>query len=442
MSSSKIYAAIDIGSTKITSLVAQYFPQEEQINVIGVATAPAGGIRKGQIVDIEEATESITRSVEAAERMAGYPINNALVAITAPHISSLNSAGVVAVSNPQGEIVEEDVSRVIEAARAISLPSSLEIIHVIPRQFIVDGQEGILDPIGMSGVRLEVETNIVTASLPAIKNLTRCVNEVGVKINSLVYSGFAAAESVLTETEKELGVILVDIGGTVTGVTIFTEGFPSFVKVLPVGAKNVTNDLAIGLRLSLENAEKLKIFLSEEGKKEEKLDEKKEGKKKEGEEKEGEKNEDEIDLEKAGIFDEEKKKISRLSTVDGIIRPRLDEIFTMIKEEVRESGLGGATPAGVVLTGGGAQVIGVKRSCQRILGLPVRIGTPKEISGLVDEIMNPAYTSVIGLINYAVKRKDKSETPLTLGEISRLTSKVKIGGWVKKIVDSLKPLLP
>ncbi len=436
MSRSKIISAIDIGSTKITTLIAQYFPEEDQTNVIGVSTSEANKIKRGEVKDIVEATESITRSVEAAERMAGYSISSALVSITAPHISSLNSEGVVAVSNPQGEIVQEDVARVIEAARAVSLPSSLDIIHVIPREFKVDGQEGILDPVGMTGVRLEVESHIVIASLPAIKNLSRCINEVGINIDSLVYSGFAAAESVLTETEKELGVILIDVGGTVTSVTIFTESYPHFVKVIPVGAKNVTNDLAIGLRLSLENADKLKLYLSNQ---KSKLKRKEDGTL---EKSKIDEDEDNIKLKKAGIHNEEKTKISRISTVDGIIRPRLDEIFSLIKEEIKESGLGGATPAGVVLTGGGAEVVGVKQSCQRILGLPVRIGESKEVNGLVDEIMTPAYTSSLGLIDYAVKSNYDGVDQSRLSGLGNKVKGLKVGGLLQKLIKTVKPMLP
>ena len=204
MSSSKIVSAIDIGSTKIVTLIAQYFDQDDKTNIIGACTVPAGGIRKGQVVNIEEASTSITESIEEAERMAGVSISKALVGITAPYISSINSSGVVAVSTPDKEITEIDIDRAIESARAISLPSATEIIHVTPRQFIVDGQEGIIDPRGMSGIRLEVETNIVIGSSPAIKNLNRCIKEIGgVEIQLLVYSGFAVAETVLSETEKE-----------------------------------------------------------------------------------------------------------------------------------------------------------------------------------------------------------------------------------------------
>jgi len=432
MSRSKIISAVDIGSTKITSLICQYFPEEEQTSVLGVSSVEARGIRKGQIVDIEEATESVTRSVEAAERMAGFSLKEVIVGISAPHINSINSSGVVAVSDPNKEITSQDVDRVIEGARAISVPSSSEIIHVVPRYFTVDGQEGILDPAGMTGVRLEVEANIVIASLPAIKNLTRCINDVGLNIISLVYSGFAAGETVLTETEKELGVILIDVGGGVTSLTIYSEGFPCFVRVLPIGANNVTNDLAIGLRLSLEDAEKLKNYLTKDISKQVNKD-KKNKKKVE--------KEDKIDLRKAGIVLDEKQKISRMSTVNGIIKPRLDEIFSLLKEEIKESGFGGATPAGVILTGGGAHVIGIKRSCREILGLPVRIGTPKPVSGLIDEIIDPAYASCLGLISYMVKTK-KEIVKAQLFDLSHLTKKMKVGGLVKKLSQVIKSLLP
>jgi len=440
MSRSKIFSAIDIGTTKITTIIAQHFLEEDQINVIGVANSEVDGIRKGQIVDIEKATESITKSVEVAERMAGCSVSNALVSITAPHLTSLNSLGVVAVGNPQGEIVKDDVDRVIEAARAVSLPSSVEIIHVVPREFRVDGQEGILDPVGMSGVRLEVEAHIVTAFLPALKNLSRCISEVGVNPEAIIYSGFAAAEAVLTETEKELGVILVDVGGSVTSLTIYIDGFPSFVRILPVGAKNVTNDLAIGLRLSLENAEKLKLYLSKGNQSENKDDA--EGNKVKKSKNTVEVNEDDIDLKKAGIFEEERRKISRLSTVDGIIKPRLDEIFSFIKNEVRDSGFGGATPAGLVLTGGGSQIIGIKKSSQKVLGLPVRIGFPKEINGLVDEIMTPAYASSLGLLSYAIKSHPGVISSGKNRSVSDWRQKFHFSGIIQNIVGRVKQLIP
>ena len=255
MAKNKIIAAIDMGSSKVATLVAQVREEDtSRLHVVGAASAVSRGIRKGQIVNIEEAVASIEESVEAAERMAGYNISKAWVSIGGAHIGSLNSQGVVAVAQPQGEVTSQDVQRVIEAAQAVSLPTSAEIIHVIPRSYTVDGQDGVKDPVGMTGVRLEVETHIVTGSTTALKNLAKCVGEVGCDVEGMVFSGLASAGAVLSDTEKELGVILIDICGGTTDIAIFVEGALSYSSVLPVGAKNVTNDLAIGLRVSLEGA--------------------------------------------------------------------------------------------------------------------------------------------------------------------------------------------
>ncbi|MBI1871921.1 cell division protein FtsA [Candidatus Collierbacteria bacterium] len=240
-------SAIDIGSSKVTCIVSIPDPEAGKINVVGVATTPSRGIRKGQIVDIDEATGAITDAVEAAERMAGFSINNAYVSISGDHIQSQNSKGVVAITQPHGEIEQDDVFRVIEAARAISLPNSREILHVIPREFIVDSQRGIKDPIGMAGVRLETDAHLITCSSIALKNVTKCVTDIGIDITGLVYTGLASSYSILTETEKELGVILADIGGGTTSLSIYVEGACSYSIVIPVGAKKVTDDLAIGL---------------------------------------------------------------------------------------------------------------------------------------------------------------------------------------------------
>ncbi len=262
MSKSKVIVAIDVGSSKVATLVAQIRDEEtSRLHIVGAASSVSRGVRKGQIVNIEEAVSSIEEAVEAAERMAGYNISKAWISIGGAHIGSINSQGVVAVAQPQGEVTSQDVARVIEAAKAVSLPTSAEIIHVIARSYTVDGQEGVKDPVGMTGVRLEVETHIVTGSTTAIKNITKCVGEVGCDVGGMVFSGLASAEAVLSDTEKELGVVLVDIGGGTTDVAIFVEGALSYSSVLPVGAKNVTNDLAIGLRVSLEGAEKIKIAL-------------------------------------------------------------------------------------------------------------------------------------------------------------------------------------
>ncbi|HUW24285.1 MAG TPA: cell division protein FtsA [Patescibacteria group bacterium] len=454
MNRSRIIAAIDVGSTKIATLIGQVDESRERINVVGASSIPSLGVRKGQIVNIEEAADTIVKSVEAAERMAGFSLSKTLVSVGGAHIASQNSHGIVAVAEPQGEITPEDVRRVIEAARAISLPSSREILHVIPRTYAVDSQEGVADPVGMSGVRLEVETHIITGSNTAIKNLTKCVSEVGANIEGLVFSGVAAAETVLTETEKELGVVLVDIGGGTTSVVVFLDGAPAYTAVLPIGARNVTNDLAIGLRLSIEGAERLKVALSDKVKEkvpifegrllEEETDkgEKSEEKNKKSEEKkEGERKEDEIDLNRLGIY-EETKKVSKKTLVEGIIKPRLNEIFGMVAAEIQRSGFAGLTPSGIVLAGGGAMTIGATDTCRKSLSLPVRVGMPGQVSGLIDDIMDPSFASVIGLLLYGSKKDDSLSSVNGFSKLGEIGRKIPIRGLAGKVGNFVKSFLP
>ncbi len=419
MGKTKIIAGIEMGSSKIATLVAQVnldpVTMETSINVIGASSVNSQGIKKGQIVDIEEAVEATIASVEAAERMAGYSLESAYIALGGAHVRSQNSHGVVAVSDPQGEITQNDVDRAIEAAAAISVPTSREVVHVLPREFVVDGETGVKDPVGMSGVRLEVDTHIVSAAVSSIKNLTKAIGEVGVEISDMVFSGLASAEAVVSSTEKELGCVLVDIGGGTTSIAVFLEGSLAYSGVIPVGAKNVTNDLAIGLRVSLETAEKIKIALS--------------SKKKDKEES------DEIDLESLGIS--EVKKISKKTLLEGIIRPRLNEIFTMVRLELEKEGLATRIPSGAIVTGGGAETAGVIDSAKRMLSLPVRIGIPKGISGLIDDIIVPSFATPVGLIIYGSK-DSQSENLTTFGKKMKLP----VTGIFGKIVSTVKDLLP
>jgi len=382
MNKSRIITGIDIGSSKIAVLIAQV-PSEEEVNVIGVSQVASRGVKKGQIIDIEEASLAVIESVEKAERMSGYNADNLWVSVGGAHISSQNSHGVVAIAEPDGEVKEEDVRRVIEAASAVSIPSAREIIHVIPRNFTVDGESEVRDPVGMSGVRLETDTHIITGSATAIKNLKRCVSEIGGKTEEIVFSGIASAQSCLTDTEKELGVILADFGGGTVSLVVFIDGAIAHSAVLPIGAKNVTNDIAIGTRVSLEAAEKIKIALSERKGKEDKES-------------------DEIDLVGLGV-EEGERKVSRKTLVEGIIKPRLNEIFTMIGLEIKDAGLAGKTPSGLVLTGGGALTVGAYESARRILSLPVRIAKPTGVTGLIDEIESPEWATVVGLVLWAAK---------------------------------------
>ena len=425
-------AGIDVGSSRVTTLIATIGADDNRPKVIGVAVSPSRGIKKGQVVNIEEAMGSIVASVEAAERMAGYNLSRALVSLSGPLLTSQNSKGIVAVAQPNEEIVGQDVERVIDAARAVSLPSTREIIHVVPRGFTVDGQEGIKDPIGMSGVRLEVETHIVSGASTAIKNLSRCVTEVGADIQDLVVSSLASAQAVLTETEKELGVVLVDIGGGTTDVAIFVEGSPYYLSVIPVGANKVTDDLAIGARISLTAAEKLKIALSKKAKKIT-FPSSGEGKPK--------KKKDELDLRKIGIL-EGPRTVSKKTLTEGIIRPRLNEIFTLIGEEIKKSRCQGVVPAGVVLTGGGALTVGAVDCAKRILNLPVRIGFPEGVTGLVEEVNSPEFATSVGLAFYGLKSDHKENSGLSLGRFSKRFSSLPVGGVADRVVNLVKSFLP
>ncbi len=419
MAKSKLIAAIDVGSSKIASLLAQARDDDSgKIHIIGASSSVSRGVRKGQIVNIDEAVASITESVEAAERMGGYNIAKAWVSIDGAHVGSINSQGVVAVSQPQGEISQDDVRRVLEAARAVSLPASSEIVHVIPRSYTVDGQEGVKDPVGMTGVRLEVETHIITGSTTAIKNLAKCVSEVGCDVEGMVFGGLAASEAVLSDTEKELGVILVDIGGGTTDIGIFVEGALAYSSVLPVGARNVTNDLAIGLRISLESAEKIKLLLGSNKSKDK---------------------EDEIDV-TALKLPEEIKTVSYKTLVEGIIRPRLNEMFQAIASEVKKSELAGLTPSGMVLCGGGAMTVGITESAKRTLSMPVRIGFPTGISGLIDDIENPAFATAVGLLKHGLKN-DEMMTGVSSPR-GNMLNKIPVSGALGKVVDLVRSLLP
>ncbi|CAN5279350.1 cell division protein FtsA [soil metagenome] len=419
----KIIAAIDIGSSKITTLVAQVatdaITYENSLHIVGVSSLPSRGVKKGQIVDIEDAVETTIASVEAAERMAGYNLNSAWVAVGGAHVSSQNSTGVVAVSDPNGEVSGADVSRVIEAARAVSMPASREIIHVIPRDFIVDGEGGVKDPIGMAGVRLEVETHLVTASSPALKNLTKTVNEVGISTEGVVFSAIASARAVLSDTEKELGCVLIDIGAGTTSIAAWVDGGLVYSGALPVGARNVTNDLAIGLRVSIETAEKIKLSLSNLAKS-----------------KDTSAKSDVVEVTDPDTG--ETKKVSKRTLTEGIIRPRLNEIFTMIRLDLERNGIINKIPSGAVITGGGAETVGVIDSAKRMLTLPVRIGIPTGVTGLVDEILNCQYATAIGLLEYGLDQG----MPQNVKENKMSKMKLPNSNILGKVIDSIRDLLP
>ncbi|MBW7960079.1 cell division protein FtsA [Microgenomates bacterium UTCPR1] len=415
-----LICGLDIGSSKIATVVGVRSEETGELKVIGFNTTVARGIRRGLIVDIKEVSAVVEESIEKAERMAGHKINGAYVSVGGPHISSLNSHGIVAVSNPQGEVTEEDVERVIEAARAISLSSTRKIIEVIPRDYIVDGQPGIKSPVGMSGVRLEVETHVITASSINLKNIERVLDDLGIENKGFVFSGLASAEAVLTGTEKELGVVLVDIGGGKIDLTIYVEGALSYSSSIPIGARHITNDIAVGLRVSLDSAEKIKLFLSKN------LSSKKKN--------------PQINLHELQL-EENINEVSLKTLVDGIIAPRLEEIFKFVFEEIEKSGFGQQVPSGLVISGGGALTVGMLETGKRVVGLPIRIGIPDKVTGLVDETADPQYASTIGLLLYGLDHDSIDSGSGGFKNFGKVLKDIKLGGILNKIKDFFKQFI-
>lgn len=434
MAKDKVICGIDVGSSKIATLIGSV-DENGKINLIGVSSTLSKGVKKTQVVDIEEAVRAITESVEAAERMAGYSISQSFVSLGGPQIESINQHAVVAVSEPEGEIKESDVRRVSDAARAIPLSSSREILHVIPRTFTVDGQEGIKDPIGMTGVRLETETHIITGATTSMRNLVKCVSQVGIDVTELVFSGIASSLAILTDTEKELGVVLVDIGGETTDVVIFIDGAVAYSSVVPIGSRHITSDMAVGLRVSLESAEKIKLSLSRLPKVPAMAERMEEERHKTG--LGTKKKEDElIDIKSLGI-EEDVQKISRKAVVDGIIKPRLQEIFKYVGKEIKKSGYGTQVPSGLVLCGGGAQTIGILDQAKYVLGFPARLGQIDGLAGLIEEIDSPSFAAAAGLILYGATQD--TQTPM---RIPVLSGSLPIKGLMQKGIDLIKGFLP
>jgi cell division protein FtsA len=444
---------IDLGTDKCVTLIASVSapisPAGAQqsmsspsgltrdIQVLGVSAVPARGMRKSQIVNLEEALETMTESLDAAERMAGCEVHSATLSISGTHIASQNSKGVVAVASPSQEITQEDVERVLEAARAVSLPTAREILHVVPKDFAVDSQGGIKDPVGMTGIRLEAEAHIITGQSTSLKNLAKIVQDLGLQLDGFVFSGLASAEVVLSETEKELGVVLVDIGAGSTSVCAYTEGSLTYSGVLPIGARHITQDIALGCRISLDSAEKLKLALSH--------DMMMNMKPLPGESKEDfkrrQKEEDAIDAQELGI-EESQEVLSKRTIVEGIMVPRMKEMFSLIAKDLQAQRLIPMVPAGLVLTGGGAETVGIVEVARRTLSLPARVGKPVQLRGLVDDIQKPSYAISIGLLVYAASRQKRS-TPATASlDLSGMFKHISLGTLPQKIMQIIKSVLP
>ncbi|MFC1618259.1 cell division protein FtsA [Patescibacteria group bacterium] len=414
MAKDDIIVGLDVGSSIVRVIVGQHSPDEEKPHIIGVGIAPAAGIRRGVVVDVEEAVGSISTALEKAERVTGTPIESALVSIGGSHIESQLSRGVIAVSRADGEIGEDDVTRVIEAAQAITLPTNHEILHVVPKNFVVDDQEGIKDPIGMSGVRLEVEAHIIQGASSFIKNLTKCIYRAGVDIDDLVLAPLAAAEAVLTRRQKELGVVLIDIGAGTTGLTVYEEGDLLHAKVLPIGAEHITNDLAIGLRTSVDVAEKVKLEYGTALPASITTNE-------------------EVDLAK---IDQNEEQVIDRKEIAEVIEARLAEIFSLVDKELKKVGKSGQLPSGVVLTGGGAKMPDIVDLAKEELRLPGQIGMPEEIPVSVDKIDDPAFATAVGLVLWGMGTEGKNSN-LPLGGIQ-----TSVNDTVGKMKKWFKTFLP
>ncbi len=365
---------MDIGTTHIRVVVGQ--SAGEQLNIMAAAEVPAEGVSKGVINSIEDAVSSVSLALEKAERLSGLPIESTFVAISGSHIISEDSHGVVAVGKADGEIRDDDVERVIEAAQAVASPPNYEILHVIPRSFSVDNQTGIKDPVGMTGVRLEVDAQIIQGLSTQVKNLTKCVYRTGVDIDDLVLGVLASSEAVLSKRQKELGVALVNIGGATTSLAVFEEGDILHTKILPVGGMHITNDIAIGLRTSVDVAEEIKLNYGN-------CDLSKIEKRKE------------IDLSE---FSEVESGYVSLKQVTEIIQARVEEIFKMIESELKKIDRAGMLPAGIVFTGGSAKLPGLIDFAKNYLKLPAGLGKNQSVSSAIDKINDVSFSTALGLV--------------------------------------------
>jgi len=415
MSRSDIITGLDVGSNTIRLVVGQLADDEngegQKLHIIGVAETPSQGISKGVVTSIEDAVTSLTSCIEKGERMAGVPLERAYVSISGAHILSQPSKGVIAVSKANGEINEDDVERVIEAAQAVATPPNYEILHVIPRAYTVDNQSHIKDPIGMTGVRLEVDAQIIQGLSTQMKNLTKAIYRTGLDIEDLVFAGLAAAESVLDKQQKELGVALVNVGGATTTLVVYEEGDVLHTAVLPVGAGHITADIAIGLRTSIEVAEQVKL---QYGTSLPELVDKKEM----------------IDLNE---FQEGESHLVSRRQVAEIIEARIEEIFKLVNKELRKINRSGLLPAGVVLTGGGARLHGVVDVAKREFRLPASIGAPRDLTTAIEKVNDPMYSVAVGLLLWGMHSHTTSSNGFRgLSNLGAVTDKVK--SWFKSMI--------
>jgi cell division protein FtsA len=412
MPKERVLASLDVGSAKIRTVVAVVDgadPTQRVPNIIGVGLSPSLGMRKGHVIDVEELIHNIISSLEDAERMAGVPVNHVYVGMSGAHIESFDSRGVIAISG--AEITVEDVGRVLEAAQAVSIPANRRILHIEPKSYSVDEQRGIKNPVGMTGIRLEVEAHIITGHVQHVKNIEKCIDQAGVDIDALVPSTIASAEATLTKRQKELGVVVIDVGAGCTSMAVFEEGTILHSVTLPVAGESVTNDIAIGLRTSVDTAEKIKIefgsVLPQEVSEREM-----------------------IDLSLVSKIDTQT--VSKRYMAE-IMQARYFEIFSLAKAQLQQIGKSGMLPAGAVLTGGAAKAPGVLDLARDVLGLPVQMGFPVDIGGVIEKVDDPAYATALGTLVWGMREDERASR----GGFSSMNMKravAQVGSWFKSLL--------
>ena len=402
-----LVAGIDIGTSKTNTLIAEV-GENEHVEIVGVGSVPSQGIKRGVIIDLEQAAQVVRESVSNAERMAGVKMDSAVVAVNGSHLSSFNSQGVIAVPKDSKEIGEEEIEKVIEAAKAGVISPERELIHILPREFILDGQKGISDPLGMTGSRLEGKVHIVTGSVTAVQNLLKCMELVELEVDELIFGNLASGNAILSKTEKELGVLLIDMGAGSSDISVFINDNIAYSSILPLGGIQITNDLAIGLKTSIEESEKLKLkygnvmgnYISPE---------------------------DVIEI--ARVNGQEKEQISKKYLVD-IMEPRVQEIFSLIKEELERSNYFNVITQGVVLTGGCALLPGITNLAGKLFNTNVRVGKPDYQGELGDLINEPRFSTTMGLLDFAIEQ-EKMVGPNRSGRKKSTAFLAKFMNWLR-----------
>jgi len=400
---SRMIVGLDIGTSKVVALVGE-IGADGTLEIVGIGSHPSRGLKKGVVVNIESTVQSIQRAIEEAELMAGCEIHSVFAGIAGNHIRSLNSHGIVAIRDR--EVVQADIERVLDAGQAVAIPADQKVLHILPQEYVIDNQEGVREPLGLSGVRLEAKVHLVTCALNAVQNIEKCIRRCGLEVEDVILEQLASSYAVLTEDEKELGVCMVDIGGGTTDIAIFTEGAIRHTAVIPIAGDQVTNDIAMALRTPTQYAEEIKIryacALAKLAGPEE-------------------------TIKVPSVGERPPRDLSRQALAE-VVEPRYDELFTLIQAELRRSGFEDMIPAGIVLTGGTAKMEGAVELAEEIFHMPVRLGVPQEFKGLTDVVRNPIYATSVGLLHYGNRHNAAAASS---PETSRESPLIRIKRWFK-----------